>query len=71
MTTKLGDPKFAFTVYFPICFMLSHSVGVRVLWVAVLSEWLNAVFKWYIRQFIIQSNHSLIIIDIYISMIRC
>ncbi|CAG5119362.1 unnamed protein product [Candidula unifasciata] len=45
----IGDPKFAFTFYFPVTYFLHKSVGKRVLWVTVISEWLNAVAKWLLH----------------------
>lgn len=42
----IGDPKFAFTFYFPVTYFLHNSVGKRVMWVTVIAEWLNAVAKW-------------------------
>ncbi|KAH9524360.1 Glucose-6-phosphatase 2 [Bulinus truncatus] len=44
--SHLGDPKMAFNLYFPIAYFLHYSIGKRVLWVAILSEWLNSVLKW-------------------------
>ncbi|XP_066554859.1 glucose-6-phosphatase 3 [Amia ocellicauda] len=44
--THMGDPKAAFLLCFPITYYLSRSTGVAVVWVAVISEWLNLVFKW-------------------------
>ncbi|GFR66951.1 glucose-6-phosphatase, partial [Elysia marginata] len=45
----VGDPRFAFTIYFPVAYSLHRSVGVRVLLAAVISEWLNAVLKWLLH----------------------
>ncbi|GFN94622.1 glucose-6-phosphatase [Plakobranchus ocellatus] len=47
--SHVGDPRFAFTIYFPVAFVLHRSVGTRVLWAAVISEWLNAVLKWLLH----------------------
>ncbi|MBN3288955.1 G6PC3 phosphatase, partial [Polypterus senegalus] len=46
VVTHMGDPKAAFLLYFPFTYFLNRRTGVRVLWVAILSEWLNLVFKW-------------------------
>ncbi|XP_037547137.1 glucose-6-phosphatase 3 [Nematolebias whitei] len=44
--THMGDPKAAFLLVFPFTYFISRRVGVAVLWVAAISEWLNLVFKW-------------------------
>ena len=49
MLSHFGDPRFAFTVYFPAAFYLKKSTGIHVLWVAVIAEWLNAVCKWLLH----------------------
>ncbi|KAM9426579.1 glucose-6-phosphatase 3 [Pholidichthys leucotaenia] len=46
VATHLGDPKAAFLFVFPFTYFISRRVGVAVLWVAALSEWLNLVLKW-------------------------
>ncbi|KAJ1136368.1 hypothetical protein NDU88_002785 [Pleurodeles waltl] len=46
--THLGDPKSVFIVFFPIAYFLDRKVGVAVLWIALISEWLNLVFKWFL-----------------------
>ncbi|XP_067686152.1 glucose-6-phosphatase catalytic subunit 1-like [Haliotis asinina] len=43
--SHVGDPHNAFLFYFPLAFFLHQSVGKRVVWVAAIAEWLNAVFK--------------------------
>ncbi|XP_033749752.1 glucose-6-phosphatase 2-like isoform X2 [Pecten maximus] len=43
--SKLGDPRYAFLVYFPLTFCLSQFRGKQLLWVACVAEWLNAVLK--------------------------
>lgn len=45
--SRLGSPQFAFTLFFPLLFAVHWSVGVRYLWVAIISDWLNMVLKWY------------------------
>ncbi|XP_066444290.1 glucose-6-phosphatase catalytic subunit 1-like [Eleutherodactylus coqui] len=35
-----------FHILFPIWFHLSESVGIKLIWVAVVGDWLNLVLKW-------------------------
>uniref|UniRef100_A0A6I8NZ30 Glucose-6-phosphatase catalytic subunit 3 n=1 Tax=Ornithorhynchus anatinus TaxID=9258 RepID=A0A6I8NZ30_ORNAN len=44
--TYLGDPKCAFLVYFPAVYYAERRVGLALLWMALVSEWLNLIFKW-------------------------
>lgn len=44
--TFLGDPKCVFIVCFPLAYFLNRKVGVAVLWIGLISEWLNVVLKW-------------------------
>ncbi|XP_042327121.1 glucose-6-phosphatase 3 [Sceloporus undulatus] len=47
--TFLGDPKCVFLIYFPLAyFLLDQKVGVKVLWLGLISEWLNLVSKWFL-----------------------
>ncbi|XP_062813472.1 glucose-6-phosphatase 3 isoform X2 [Anolis carolinensis] len=47
--TFLGDPRCVFIIYFPLAyFLLDQKVGVKVLWLGLISEWLNLVFKWFL-----------------------
>ncbi|KAI1896519.1 hypothetical protein AGOR_G00095610 [Albula goreensis] len=41
-----ADLRNTFFVFFPIWFHLRESVGIRLIWVAVIGDWLNLVFKW-------------------------
>nr|XP_006125760.1 glucose-6-phosphatase [Pelodiscus sinensis] len=41
-----ADLKTTFFIFFPIWFHLSEAVGVKLIWVAVVGDWLNLVFKW-------------------------
>ncbi|XP_077171767.1 glucose-6-phosphatase catalytic subunit 1-like [Paroedura picta] len=41
-----ADLRTTFFVFFPICFHLKEAVGIRLIWVAVIGDWLNLVFKW-------------------------
>ena len=45
--SQLGSPQYAFTLFFPLLLAVRSSVGVRYLWVAIISDWLNMVLKWY------------------------
>ncbi|XP_059812555.1 glucose-6-phosphatase 3 isoform X2 [Hypanus sabinus] len=42
----LGDPRTSFFIYFPVTYYLNRKIGISVLWITVLTEWLNLVFKW-------------------------
>ncbi|XP_077108652.1 glucose-6-phosphatase 3 isoform X2 [Ranitomeya variabilis] len=46
--TYLGDPGCIFLLYFPLAYALQHQLGVTVLWLGVIGEWLNLVFKWFL-----------------------
>nr|XP_033775245.1 glucose-6-phosphatase 3 isoform X3 [Geotrypetes seraphini] len=46
--TYVGDPKCVFLNYFTITYFLDKSLGLSVLWIALVSEWLNLVFKWFL-----------------------
>lgn len=41
-----ADLRNTFFVLFPIWFHLCEPVGIRLIWVAVIGDWLNLVFKW-------------------------
>uniref|UniRef100_A0A8C9WD44 Glucose-6-phosphatase n=1 Tax=Scleropages formosus TaxID=113540 RepID=A0A8C9WD44_SCLFO len=41
-----ADLRNTFFVFFPIWFHLKDSVGIKLIWVAVIGDWLNLVFKW-------------------------
>ncbi|XP_009992427.1 PREDICTED: glucose-6-phosphatase isoform X1 [Chaetura pelagica] len=41
-----ADLRNAFFVLFPIWFHVSEAVGIRLIWVAVIGDWLNLIFKW-------------------------
>uniref|UniRef100_A0A8C3HSD8 Glucose-6-phosphatase n=1 Tax=Chrysemys picta bellii TaxID=8478 RepID=A0A8C3HSD8_CHRPI len=41
-----ADLKTTFFIFFPIWFHLCKAVGVKLIWVAVIGDWLNLVFKW-------------------------
>nr|XP_055172909.1 glucose-6-phosphatase 3 isoform X1 [Nyctereutes procyonoides] len=46
--TFLGDPKSLFLFYFPAAYYTSRRVGIAVLWISLITEWLNLVFKWFL-----------------------
>ncbi|XP_075850715.1 glucose-6-phosphatase 3 isoform X3 [Microcebus murinus] len=46
--TFLGDPKILFLFYFPVAYYASRRVGIAVLWISLITEWLNLVFKWFL-----------------------
>ncbi|XP_017371604.1 glucose-6-phosphatase 3 isoform X2 [Cebus imitator] len=46
--TFLGDPKILFLFYFPAAYYASRRVGIAVLWISLVTEWLNLVFKWFL-----------------------
>ena len=41
------DPKYVFTIYFPLLFALHWVVGIQVLGTIIVVEWLNQILKWY------------------------
>ncbi|XP_032628628.1 glucose-6-phosphatase catalytic subunit 1-like isoform X2 [Chelonoidis abingdonii] len=41
-----ADLRNTFFILFPIWFYLCEAVGVKLIWVAVIGDWLNLVFKW-------------------------
>ncbi|XP_062451666.1 glucose-6-phosphatase catalytic subunit 1 isoform X2 [Rhea pennata] len=41
-----ADLRNTFFVLFPLWFHFCRPVGIRLLWVAVIGDWLNLVFKW-------------------------
>jgi len=44
--SHLGDPRNAFLIFFPLTYCLHRPTGLEVLWLASLSEWINALLKW-------------------------
>jgi len=46
VSSTLGSPHNAFILYFPITFHCNRLLGIRLLWIAALSEWINTVLKW-------------------------
>ncbi|XP_029428096.1 glucose-6-phosphatase-like [Rhinatrema bivittatum] len=41
-----ADLRSTFCIFFPIWFHLCEAVGIRLIWVAVIGDWLNLVLKW-------------------------
>ncbi|KAM4691751.1 glucose-6-phosphatase catalytic subunit 1-like [Rhinophrynus dorsalis] len=41
-----ADLRNTFFIFFPIWFHLCESVGIKLIWVAVIGDWLNLIFKW-------------------------
>ncbi|XP_061734952.1 glucose-6-phosphatase 2-like isoform X1 [Nerophis ophidion] len=65
--SSVGDPRNIFSVYFPLWFHLSHAVGTKMIWAAVVGDWLNLIFKWvlfgqrpywWVHEALIYNNHS-------------
>lgn len=46
LVSVIADLRNAFYVLFPIWFHLRETVGIKLLWVAVVGDWINLVFKW-------------------------
>ena len=46
LASGAADLRTTFLVFFPICFHLHTAVGVKLLWVAVVGDWINLVLKW-------------------------
>ncbi|XP_078385867.1 glucose-6-phosphatase catalytic subunit 1-like [Cetorhinus maximus] len=42
----VADLRNTFFVFFPIWFHLCEAVGIKLIWVAVIGDWLNLIFKW-------------------------
>ncbi|KAM9424041.1 glucose-6-phosphatase a, catalytic subunit, tandem duplicate 1 [Pholidichthys leucotaenia] len=46
MASTVADLHTTFFWFFPIWFHLRQNTGVRLIWVAVIGDWLNLVLKW-------------------------
>lgn len=44
-----ADLRNTFFIFFPLWFHLRTSVGIKLIWVAVIGDWLNLVFKWRVK----------------------
>lgn len=49
VASTVADLHTTFFVFFPVWFHLRRDTGLRLIWVAVLGDWLNLVLKWYER----------------------
>lgn len=49
VASTVADLHTAFFFFFPIWFHLRRDTALRLIWVAVLGDWLNLVLKWYKR----------------------
>lgn len=47
LASALADLHTTFFFFFPIWFHLRRDTALRLVWVAVLGDWLNLVLKWY------------------------
>ncbi|XP_038049487.1 glucose-6-phosphatase 2-like [Patiria miniata] len=47
--SHLGDPRSAFLMCVPLVYCISRGAGLKVLWAAVMSEWLNLLLKWILN----------------------
>ncbi|EDL27031.1 glucose-6-phosphatase 2 isoform 1 [Mus musculus] len=65
--SNVGDPRNIFSIYFPLWFQLNQNVGTKMIWVAVIGDWFNLIFKWilfghrpywWIQETEIYPNHS-------------
>ncbi|KAL6088915.1 hypothetical protein STEG23_032767 [Scotinomys teguina] len=65
--SNVGDPRNTFSIYFPLWFQLNRTVGTKMIWVAVIGDWFNLIFKWilfghrpywWIQETQIYPNHS-------------
>lgn len=46
LASTVADLHTTFFVFFPVWFHLRRDTGLRLIWVAVLGDWLNLVLKW-------------------------
>ncbi|XP_016057523.1 PREDICTED: glucose-6-phosphatase [Miniopterus natalensis] len=46
LVSAIADLRNAYYVLFPIWFHIREAVGIQLLWVAVIGDWLNLIFKW-------------------------
>lgn len=50
VASTVADLHTTFFFFFPVWFHLRRDTGLRLIWVAVLGDWLNLVLKWYERR---------------------
>ncbi|CAM9271411.1 unnamed protein product [Lampetra planeri] len=48
LMSSLGDIRSAYLLYFPICYHLAPRVAARLVWAAVVGDWINMILKWVI-----------------------
>lgn len=58
VASTVADLHTTFFVFFPVWFHLRRDTGLRLIWVAVLGDWLNLVLKWYERGWWSHSEHT-------------
>lgn len=46
LASTVADLHTTYFVFFPAWFHLRRDTGLRLIWVAVLGDWLNLVLKW-------------------------
>ncbi|XP_023670054.1 glucose-6-phosphatase a, catalytic subunit, tandem duplicate 1 [Paramormyrops kingsleyae] len=46
LASSLADLHTPIFIFFPVWFHLHQKVGINLIWVAVVGDWLNLVFKW-------------------------
>ncbi|XP_036400484.1 glucose-6-phosphatase a, catalytic subunit, tandem duplicate 1 [Megalops cyprinoides] len=46
LASTVADLHTTFFIFFPVWFHLSREVGIKLIWVAVIGDWLNLVLKW-------------------------
>uniref|UniRef100_A0A3B5AIJ7 Uncharacterized protein n=1 Tax=Stegastes partitus TaxID=144197 RepID=A0A3B5AIJ7_9TELE len=46
LASTVADLHTTFFCWFPIWFYLRRNFGLRLIWVAVVGDWLNLVLKW-------------------------
>ncbi|XP_034500182.1 glucose-6-phosphatase 2 isoform X3 [Ailuropoda melanoleuca] len=65
--SNVGDPRNIFSIYFPLWFQLNQTIGTKMIWVAVIGDWFNLIFKWllfghrpywWVQETQIYPNHS-------------
>lgn len=47
VASTVADLHTTFFFFFPVWFHLRRDAALRLIWVAVLGDWLNLVLKWY------------------------
>ncbi|XP_060113261.1 glucose-6-phosphatase 2 [Heteronotia binoei] len=66
--SHVGDPRNIFLIYFPLWFQLNPVIGTKMIWVAVIGDWFNLIFKWilfghrpywWVQETIIYPNQSI------------